>query len=43
MAEKYPLTVDGFYEFVQNELVGKPETTPGQDPEDCGQHTPRMR
>lgn len=42
MASKYPLTVQGFYDFVKNELEGKPETVPGENPEDCGQHTPVM-
>ena len=37
---KYKYTVDGFEEFVRKDLLGKPETMPGVDPEECGQKLP---
>jgi acyl dehydratase len=40
LSKKYEYTVDGFGEFVRNELLGKPEAVPGVDPEQCGQKLP---
>jgi len=40
--EKYPLTLEGFGDFLRKELVGKPESTPGEAPEDTGHHLPVM-